>query len=124
VEDKSMTVDVNGIFERLIEAHKVKTLKELSESLGRKPNWAASSKQRGTIPYDAIVQTSEEKGIPLDNLVYGSPDEPSKERQELKIKEEMLDFVFTLFNEDNDMPDLSASQSVKLVNTLTDRFKI
>ena len=119
-----MSLELDGVFQRLADAHGVQNMKELSELLGYTKDWASQQKRRGKIPYDAIVKTSEEKGIPLDHLVYGTADEPSKERQELKIKEEMLDFVFTLFNESDDMPDLSASQSVKLVNALTDRFKI
>lgn len=70
-----------------MEAYGVGTLKELSTAIGNKPNWAASTKQRGTIPYDACVNTAVEKGISVDYLLFGEGEPVG----ELALKTDAID---------------------------------
>jgi phage repressor protein C with HTH and peptisase S24 domain len=64
-------IDLNGIFERLSKLYGVSQLKELSVALGYNHNWAAGTKKRGGIPYEACAKAAEEFNVSLDFLVYG-----------------------------------------------------
>lgn len=66
-----MNIDTDGIYDRLIDAHEVSQLKELSQILGYSENWASKMKQRKSIPYEACLKTSLEKGLSMDYLMFG-----------------------------------------------------
>jgi len=56
---------------RLSELYGVSQMKELSLLLGHNQSWAAATKKRGGIPYDACVKAVKEFNVSLDFLVYG-----------------------------------------------------
>ena len=64
-------IDVNAVLSRLSELYGVNQLKELSLMLGHTQSWAANTKKRGAVPFDACIKASEEFNVSLDFLVYG-----------------------------------------------------
>jgi len=64
-------IDVNAVLARLSELYDVSQLKELSLILGHTQSWAANTKKRGAIPYDACVKAAEEFNVSIDFLLYG-----------------------------------------------------
>jgi len=59
------------VLTRLSELYGVSQLKELSLKLGHTQSWAANTKKRGGVPYDACVKAAEEFNISMDFLLYG-----------------------------------------------------
>lgn len=90
-----MLLNSEEIFKRLMTTCKTKTLKELSEYLGYKYNWATTTKKREGIPFEACAKVFEKKGISMDYLLYGI----ENNRNDIKISElkmSIAEGVFTL----------------------------
>ena len=67
-----MPLNSEEIFLRLMSACNTKTLKKLSEQLGYRYNWATTTRNRNVVPWEACAKVSQEKGISLDYLIFGS----------------------------------------------------
>lgn len=117
-----MSLELEGVFQRLADAYEVASMKELSEHLGYKKDWASQQKRRGNMPYDAIIKTANEKGLTLDYLIYGNGGQLSEEQKELRFKQDALDLLYPLFNDDKDMPNLTAEQALKVADVLSKKF--
>lgn len=66
-----MEVNVADIFERLLDACNLKTLKELSLEFGYKTNWASNCRLKGVVPWDVCLKVAVEKKIRIDYLIFG-----------------------------------------------------
>jgi hypothetical protein len=73
-----MLLNSEDIFFRLMSTCKTSTLKELSEMLGYKYNWATTTKKREVIPYEACSIVVEKFGTSMDYLLYGIDNSPNK----------------------------------------------
>jgi hypothetical protein len=81
-----MLLNSEDIFLRLMSICQTSTLKELSEMLGYKYNWATTSKKREVIPYEACSIAVEKFNTSMDFLLYGIDHTPKKmDINELKI---------------------------------------
>jgi hypothetical protein len=66
-----MNYDVAEIFDRILNACKIKNLKELSIYFGYKENWASSTRTRKTIPWDICLKVAIEHDLSMDYLIFG-----------------------------------------------------
>ncbi len=90
-----MSLNSEEIFIRLMDTCKTKTLKELSESLGYKYNWATTTRKRDGIPFEACAQVSERLDISMDYLLYGKTSEDNNiDVNDLKVA--VTEGLFTL----------------------------
>jgi len=81
-----MLLNSEDIFLRLMSTSQASTLKELSEMLGYKYNWATTSKKREVIPYEACSIAVDKFKTSMDFLLYGTDNTPQKvDINELKI---------------------------------------
>lgn len=87
------------IFIRLMNVYNVDTLKELSETLGFKQNWATSTRKREGIPFEACAIASEKMNVSMDYLLFGeSVDENGIDISKLKIS--VTEALFTVIQTD------------------------
>jgi hypothetical protein len=73
-----MKTNVVDIFERLLEACNLKTLKELSLEFGYKTNWASNCRLKDVVPWDVCLKVAIDKKISLDYLIFGIEEEKKK----------------------------------------------
>lgn len=89
-----MPLNSNDIFSRLLKLYEVEKMNELSEALGFKKNWAASTRNRGGIPFDACVIASEKFDVTMDYLLFGSEVNQSIEEKVNKLRKSVTDGIF------------------------------
>jgi len=104
-----MLLNSEDIFLRLMSTCKASTLKELSEMLGYKYNWATTSKKREVIPYEACSIAVEKFDTSMDFLLYGTDNTPKKiDINELKIS--ITEGIFAAVQQDM----ITLSKGVKI----------
>lgn len=81
-----MNMISKDIFFRLMKVSNIDSLKDLSENLGYKQNWATSTRKRNSIPYEACALIAEKHNCSMDYLLYGVEDKLEKiDINELKL---------------------------------------
>jgi hypothetical protein len=80
-----MNMISKDIFFRLMKISNIDSLKDLSESLGYKQNWATSTRKRNTIPYEACALIAEKHECSMDYLLYGIENSNKVDINELKL---------------------------------------
>ena len=106
-----MTLNSKDIFSRLLKLYEVEKMNELSEALGFKKNWAASTRNRGGIPFDACVIAAEKFDVTMDYLLFGSNVNQSIEEKENKLRKSVTDGIFRAIQTGIITPDEDVSIS-------------
>lgn len=90
-----MKVNVADIFERLLGACNLKTLKELSLEFGYKTNWASNCRLKEVVPWDVCLKVALDKKISLDYLIFGLEEvEKTTEEKSSEFQKGIINGVF------------------------------
>ncbi|WP_274804066.1 hypothetical protein [Pseudoalteromonas rhizosphaerae] len=90
-----MKVNVTDIFERLLEACNLRTLKELSLEFGYKTNWASNCRLKEIIPWDVCLKVAIDKKVRIDYLIFGIEEvEKTVEEKSVEFEKGLINGVF------------------------------
>ena len=89
-----MQKDSKEVFETIRVLYDFKNLTELSIYFEKNGNWAAKMAKKGSVPFPQCVQTSIEKKVSMDYLLFGGEANRSVEGKISKLRNSVTDGVF------------------------------
>ena len=75
--------DLDSVLNRLYECLSIKNDTEFCKRYGIKPNTLSTWKKRGKIPYDLIIEISQNENIPIDFILLGVVPEQNKKNNNI-----------------------------------------
>ncbi|MCG7545567.1 helix-turn-helix domain containing protein [Pseudoalteromonas sp. MM17-2] len=78
LSDKVTAIDIDAVLERAKSEFGVKSYRQLSEALGMSVSGVSVSRQKGTLPYGALVEGCIKFNISLDKIFFGDSSKQSQ----------------------------------------------